>query len=194
MEYFNKINELIKADGYELYESKIISKRSLYAQRSISIVESQTGKFAPFSIIHKKTIENKTLNLTISKKIRTEIASLFNRYNDSLDARDEHGLTYTTTLKEVIIGDIRDFYTPKAFNSDKKNIETDSIDDFIMNNHPYCVFDSIQLFGRYNKESNFTNEVIKEVGLKELIEQATTLYCSTKFVQPLLVLIIVGKI
>jgi hypothetical protein len=105
--------------------------------------------------------------------------------------------------------DIREYYTPKAFDSTQKYSETNDFEQFILNNYSYCVFDAIELFAQYNRDSNFTNEInfllrnngfaynlsggkieisqmniqnkeiIKEVGLKELIEQATILYGSS---------------
>lgn len=210
-EYLGKINNLIKTDGYELYECDKVSGRNVYSWRKLSPEESASGKFIPFSIRHKKELESKNLILpTISKKVREEFLNLFRQYNEIQYRTTETNWNYSITTFEAFIGeDIREYYTPKAFDSTKKYSETNDFEQFILNNYPYCVFDAIELFAQYNRDSNFTDEVnlllknngfayklsggkieisqmniqnkeiIKEVGLKELIEQATVLYGSS---------------
>jgi hypothetical protein len=206
--YFDKINNILKADGYELYESDKISQRSVYSWRKITQEESVSGRFIPFSVRNKKAIENKSLNLpTISKKLRSEITRLFNRYDDDLYETTETGWNYTIKAKEVAFRDIGQHYVPHAFDSSSKYSETDNLDQFIMSNYPYCVFDAIELFPQ-GSDNNFVNEInlllknngiiyklaggkmeltkmnlknteiITEPGLKELVEQSTTLYNS----------------
>lgn len=159
-EYLEVINSYIKIDGYELYESDKISNRSVYSWRSISLVESQTGRFAPFSIRHKKSIENKTLYLpTISKKIRNEIIHLFDRYSDTIWRGVETNFNYSITTQQAIIEDIGDYYKPKSFNGEREYVETSFLNDFVMDNYPYCVFDAIEFFEKYNTDNNYTNDV-----------------------------------
>jgi hypothetical protein len=68
-EYLKKINEFIKADGYELYEREKVSGRFIYSWRKITLEESASGKFIPFSVRNKKELEIKTVKLpTIPKK------------------------------------------------------------------------------------------------------------------------------
>lgn len=208
-EYLEKINALIKIDGYELYESDKISNRAVYSWRSITSEESANGRFLPFSIRNSRAIELKTITLpTISKKIRAEILNLFNRYDEIIYRTTETNWNYPINAKEAIIKDVKGYYVPKAFDSSGSYSETEDIEQFIMNNYPYCVFDAIELFEQFNDKIGFaneinllfqnkgiaykllggkvdvfhvniqTNEVIKEVGLKELIEQATLLYNS----------------
>lgn len=208
LSYLGKINEKLRADGYELYESDKISQRSVYSWRKITQEESVSGRFIPFSVRNKKAIETKSLNLTtISKKLRSEIIKLFNRYDEDLNETTETGLSYTITAKEVAFKSIGGYYVPHAFNNNGKYSETDNFDHFIMNNYPSCVFDAIELFPRLNNDSfadeiNLllknngimyklaggkmelakmslkSTEVIAEPGLKELVEQSTTLYNS----------------
>ena len=204
--YLRKINATLRADGYELYESDKISQRSVYSWRKISQAESVSGRFIPFSIRNKKAIDSKSINLpTISKKIRSEIIQLFNRFDEDLYETGETGLNYTIKAKEVAFRNIGEHYLPHAFDNSRKYTVTDNLDYFIMNNYPYCVFDAIELFPRQSNDS-FTDEinlllknngiiyklaggkmeltemslksreVITEPGLKELVGQATTLY------------------
>lgn len=205
-DYLKKINNALRVDGYELYESDKISQRTVYAWRKISQEESVSGRFIPFSVRNQKAIETKSIHLpTISKKIRSEIIKLFNRNDNELYETTETGLNYTIRAKEIAFRDIGQHYVPHAFNDKGEYFETKDFDYFIMNNYPFCVFDAIELFPRFNN-SNFVDEinlllknngiiyklaggkmelakmslrnkeVITEPGLKELVEQATTLY------------------
>jgi hypothetical protein len=203
-QYLNKINGLIKADGYELYETGKISGRTVYSWRKITPEESASRRFIPFSIRNKKAIVPK-----IPKKVREEILDIFRRYDEIQYRTDETNWNYSISTIDALIGeDIREYYIPKAFDSQKKYSETGDLEQFIMNNYPHCVFDAIELFEQYNRDNNFADEVniilqnrgfaykllggkieiaqanlhikevIRETGLKELIEQATSLYNS----------------
>ncbi|MDR0429361.1 MAG: hypothetical protein LBH58_02640 [Tannerellaceae bacterium] len=205
-EYLSKINGILKADGYELYESDKISQRSVYSWRKITQEESVSGRFIPFSVRNKKVIESKSLILpTISKKLRSEIIKLFNRYDEDLYETTETGLNYYIKAKEVAFRNIGQHYIPHAFDNSGKYSKTEDFDHFIMSNYPFCVFDAIELFPQFDND-NFIDEinlllknngivyklaggkmevakmslknkeVITEPGLKELVEQATTLY------------------
>lgn len=205
-EYLSKINGILRADGYELYESDKISQRSVYSWRKITQEESVSGRFIPFSIRNKKGIEAKSLNIpTISKKVRVEVTKLFNRYDDDLHETTETGWNYTIKSKDATFRDIGLHYVPHAFDSSGNYSITEDFDQFIISNYPSCVFDAIELFARYSnstfvdevnlllknngivyklaggkmevaKMSLKSKEVISEPGLKELVEQATTLY------------------
>lgn len=206
--YLGKINAILRADGYELYESDKISQRSVYSWRRISQEESVSGRFIPFSVRNKKNIDSKSINLpTISKKIRSEIIQLFNRFDEDLYETTETGWNYTIKAKDLAFRNIGEHYLPHAFDNSGKYSETKNFDHFIMNNYPYCVFDAIELFPRCSSDSFVdeanlllknngiiyklaggkmqltqmslkSTEVIAEPGLKELVEQSTTLYNS----------------
>jgi hypothetical protein len=202
--FFERINNLIKEDGYELYEESKISGRAVYAYRQLSPEEIASGRFVPFSVRHKKTIDN---SLSISKKIRREIYELFTRHNETQYRTTETNYNYEISSKEATIENIKEHYTPKAFDTQNDYKETNDLEQFIMNNWPICVFDAIELFTRYNNDTfsdevnlifqnnGFpfrlsggkiertkpvisTKEIIKEPGLKELIEQSSLLYRS----------------
>lgn len=206
-EYIERINHLLYADGYELFESEKISGRSVYSWRKLTDEESASGRFLPFSLRYKKNIDSRAINLpTISKKIRAELTRLFSQHDGTLYRSTETGYNYTISSKEAVIEDLKDYYSPKAFDVSGKYSETNDLDQFIMNNHPYCVFDAIEIFSRFDNHSNFvdevnlilqkgnfmyrllggkidvaqnkiqTTEIIKEVGLKELVDQATNLF------------------
>lgn len=159
-DYLEKINNLLRADGYELYENEKISNRYVYSWRQISLEESQSGRFIPFSIRNKKAIEEKKLKIPlVSKRIRNEFIILFNQYEETQHRTTETNWNYSIRSKEAVIEELRNYYIPKAFNSEKKYSETKSLNLFVMNNHPYCVFDAIELFEKYNKGNSFADEV-----------------------------------
>ena len=208
-EYLAKINNLIKEDGYELYESDKISGRWVYSWRTITPEESVIKRFLPFSVRNKKNIEAKKIIIpTISKKIRAELFTLFTRYDQQFTRTTEDNWSYSINTIDLIIEDIKEDYKPMAFDSSSIYCETSDLELFIMNNYPYCVFDAIELFEKYNNQNNFvdevnailnkndlaykllggkmeisqinvqTKEVINEIGLKDLVEQAMSLYNS----------------
>jgi hypothetical protein len=160
-EYLDKINNLIRIDGYELYESEKISDRAVYSWRKLTIEEIAHKGFLPFSLRHKSSIESKSLKLpTISKRLRTEIINLFNQYNETQYRTDETNWNYSITSKEAVIEDLRAYYTPKAFDEITKNYsETTDLDSFVMSNFPHCVFDAIELFVCLNNHNNFVDEI-----------------------------------
>jgi hypothetical protein len=209
LSYLEKINKKLRADGYELYECDKISQRSVYSWRKITQEELASGRFVPFSIRNKKNIQSKSFNLpTISKKLRSEITDLFNRYDEELYETTETGLNYTIKAKDLAFRNIGEYYIPHAFDLSGKYSETNNFDHFIMSNYPFCVFDAIELFPRCINNNNFVDEInlllknnaiiyklaggkmevanmslkskefISEPGLKELVEQSTTLYNS----------------
>jgi hypothetical protein len=199
-----RINYYLKQDGYELYEESKISGRSVYSYRQLTPEEIIRNDFVPYSVRNKKSTDKPP---TISMTIRKEIYNLFIRHNEIQYRKTETNYEYDIKSIEALIVDIREHYTPKAFVDHNTYSETNNLEIFIMHNLPYCVFDAIELFAQYNyetfpdevnlifKTNNFpfkisdgkiekikpvicTKEIIREAGLKELIEHASSLYHS----------------
>lgn len=210
--FLAKINEFMRNDGYELYDNgERISRRSIYKWRKLTSEEiASAGRFLPFSLRHKKSIDDKVITIpTISKKVRKDILELFDRYNDSIYRTTDTSWNYSVCRKEAIFADLKEYYSPKAFDENNNYVVTDDLGHFVMNNRQYCVFDAIEIFARcdcpdsFSSEVNLllqnadlaykilggkieatqvrleTKEIIREIGLKELVEQATTLYNSS---------------
>jgi len=202
--FLERINNLLKQDGYELYEKSKISGRAVYFYRLLSSEEIARKKFIPFSIRNKNIVDN---SLSISKNIRNEIYNLFTKHNETQYRTTETNWNYQISSIEALIEDIKEYYTPKAFIAHKTYSETNDLQTFIMNNYPRFVFDAIELFDKYNNntfsdEVNLifqnhgfpfrlsggkiertkliidTKEIIREPGLRELIDQACSLYRS----------------
>ena len=202
--FLERINISLKQDGYELYEESKISGRSVYSYRQLSSVEIASNKFIPFSIRYKNVSDN---SLSISKNMRKEIYNLFIQHNEIQHRTDETNWHYEISSINALIEDIKEYYLPKAFIVHRTYSETNDLEIFVMNNYPCFVFDAIELFAQYNYDTfpveinlifqNYsfpyklsggkieriktfinTKEIIREPGLKEIIEQASSLYRS----------------
>jgi hypothetical protein len=202
--FLERINSLLKQDSYELYEESKISGRTVYSYRQLSPEEIASDKFIPYSIRYKNIADN---SLSISKNIRKEIYNLFTRHNETQYRTTETNWNYQINSIEALIEDIKEHYTPKAFIAHRTYSETNDLQTFIMNNYPRFVFDAIELFAKYDydtfpnevnlifKNHDFpyklssgkiertnpiigTREIIREPGLRELIDQASLLYRS----------------
>src|SRR5690606_1778219 len=57
------------------------------------------------------------------------------------------------------MSDIRQFYEPKCYNEQRQYVKTDRLKDFVFSSSPYCVIDAIELFEKYNKNTDFETEV-----------------------------------
>lgn len=158
--YLTRINQLLKADCYELYESEKISNRYTYSWRHISEEESISSVFIPFSIRNKKFIENKTLIVPgISKKVRGDLINIFNKYDIIEYRTSDTNYNYHINSKGAVLEDISLFYMPKAFDAKRKYSETNDFDLFINNNFPYCVIDAIELFAKLSIDSGFSDDI-----------------------------------
>ena len=204
-DFLDKISELLSADGYEMYKSDEISKRAVYSWRLLSKIEISKGKFVPFSQRHAGAIRDKSIKFSLAKPIRRKLLALITKYNEDTYKTTDTGLNYDVETKKEILADLREFYTPRAYDANGKFIESDNVDDFILGTTPYCVFDAIEVFSKYNPDNGFQNSVneilssdslfklvdgkmiligrcvkikekVKEVGLKELLEQAQQFY------------------
>jgi hypothetical protein len=153
--FLDRINILIRQDGYELYEESKISGRSVYAYRQLSPEEIISKKFIPFSIRYKNVADN---SLSIKKNTRKEIYSLFERHNEIQSRRTETNFKYKLRSIEAVIEDIKEHYAPKAFMVDGTYRKTDDLRNFMLDNYPYKVFDAIELFAQYNYDI-FPDEV-----------------------------------
>lgn len=95
---------------------------------------------------NEKDIKEKKIVLSISKKARKQIYEFLERCNMEYQATDYTGWNYCTNIAADVFSNIRQFYVPKSFNSQKEYVETDSLADFIMATSPFCVLDAIELF------------------------------------------------
>jgi hypothetical protein len=161
--FFDKINELIKKDDYQLYVSDTISSREVYSWKRYS---PEDDIFTPFSERNKALIENRTIQLKIPRQARYQICQAINSYNDSVSEVDSTGWRTDTDIKEISLRELQNFYVPRAYNKDGKYTEVDNIEDFIQNTSPYGVLDAIESFcaNTHSPDCKFTkiiNQIFK---------------------------------
>lgn len=154
-EYLNKIQLLLRADGYELYISDYISGRALYSWRTLTDAEKSSPKFLPFS---QRYNGYKIPIPKISIIKRKGLIDLMHRREENEYLTSETGLNYNCLTCEAVINDIKDFYVPKAYNTENKYCTEEDFDKFIMGTSPKNVFDTIELYAQY-KDTFFANEV-----------------------------------
>lgn len=141
--FLDKINDLIKKDGYQLFVSNTISSRNVYSWKRYS---PEDDIFIPFSERNKGLINNKTVQLKIPRQVRYQICQAINSHNDRVSEFDDTGWRTDTDIKEVSFHELQKFYIPKAYDSNKKYTEVNNIEEFIQNTSPYNVLDAIESF------------------------------------------------
>jgi len=165
-ECLERIQSLLKPDGYELYVSDVISGRSLYRWRTLTDAEKASPIFLPFSQRYK----GYKLQLPrISQKKRKELADLMHRMEDNLYLTGETGLNYYKLTTDAIIDDIKNkFYTPMAYDKDGQYSDEDNFDKLMVSTSPRTVFDIIELFAQFssNDFANGANSILTDLNYK----------------------------
>lgn len=156
-EILNSINELLRYDGYELYPESKISGRDVYGWRVYD--PEKQAVFSPFSQRNEKAIRERQLTLHLSKKIRGQVYQLLQAYSSIYQESDDTGWHYNITTEECVFRDISQFYKPKCFDALGNYVVTSDMEQFIMNNSPFCVFDAIELYEKYNRDNDFAIQV-----------------------------------
>jgi len=156
-EFLDKVNELLKSDGYELYPAEKISNRDVYGWRLFNLEENKV--FIPYSQRNEKAIKDKKLKLSIKRAARNQIYQLFEKYNDTYRVTDKTGWNYDVTTSEEVFNDIRRFYTPKCYNKERQYVETSNLQDFVGRSAPYNVVDMIEFFEKHNRDNDFEAQV-----------------------------------
>lgn len=163
--YFSQIQGFLREDGYELYPSHYISGKPIYSWRLLTEKEIKSLKFLPFSVRFEDDLNTKKITLPkIAKVDRKKVFDLMSRYEETCYLTTETGWNYTKPTKEAVWDNLKEYYCPKAFNSNKKYENTDSFEDFIMANFPQCVFDVIELYYRFTEGQAFEGEINKVIG------------------------------
>jgi len=156
-EFLHEINILLRNDGYELYVTDRVSNRDVYGWRIFQPEESSI--FIPYSQRNAKDIKEKKIDLSLKRSARNQIYQLLEKYNEIYRKNNDTGWQYDTSTSEEVFNDIRQFYPPKCYNDKKLYIETDILQDFIYSSSPYCVFDAIELFEKYNRSTDFEEQI-----------------------------------
>lgn len=164
--FLEAVNGLLQPDGYELYPESKISGRDVFGWKRFDPTEKVL--FIPFSLRYKKMIKTHFLSQSISNKARTQIASLLERYNSTYRETNETGWQYDITTNECVFRDLLQFYQPKAYNSSGRYVETNDMKHFILKTSPFCVFDFIEIYEKYNRDNDFSDKVNALLKLHEI--------------------------
>lgn len=156
-EFLEAVNGLLRADGYELYSESKISGRDVFGWRKYDPEESSL--FVPFSQRNEKDIKGKKLKPSLNMKTRSQIYKLIEKYSTVYRETDETGWQYDITTSECVFRDMSQFYRPKCFDAKNNYIETTSMEEFILHNYPFYVFDAIELYEKYNTDSDYAAQM-----------------------------------
>lgn len=152
-EFLEAVNGLLRADGYELYPESKISGRDVFGWRKYD--PEANALFIPFSQRYEKEIKSKQLKLSLNMKTRNQIFKLLEKYSSVYRETTETGWQYDITTSECVFQDISQFYMPRCFNENGNYVDTSDMEQFILHNSPFCVFDAIELYEKYNKDTDF---------------------------------------
>ena len=156
-EFLDAVNGLLRNDGYELYPESKISGRDVYGWHMYD--QEANSLFVPFSQRNEKEIKTKELKLSLNMKTRNQIYKLIEKYSTVYRETDETGWQYDITTSECVFRDIAQFYKPKCFDADGNYVETSDMVQFILRNSPFYVFDAVELYEKYNAESEYTAQM-----------------------------------
>ena len=154
-EYLDKIQDLIRKDGYELYISKYISGREIYEWRELTVTEVKAKTFIPFSQRYKD------INITvpsIPKAKRHLLDELMIQKENVESLYTQTGFNYHLRTREAVFEDIKKFYIPKAYDDNGIYTDVEDLGRLVLKSSPKTVFDIIELYARYNS-IDFENEV-----------------------------------
>lgn len=165
-ECLDRVNELLRNDGYELYVSQKISNRDVYGWRVYR--KEEKVMFIPFSMRNEKEIKAKKIVLSIKRSLRDQIYQVINRNNFDYLKTDETGWKTNTSILEAVWEEIHQYYTPKHYNSNGKYIEAETLYDFIMYTTPYCVLDVVELFDKSGMNDEFEIQINSFLQLNDM--------------------------
>lgn len=97
--------------------------------------------------------------MSLSMKVRNQICVLFEQHSATFHETDETGWHSTFSTGEYVFRDISQFYKPKCYDANGNYVETNNMTQFISKSSPFCVFDAIEFFAKYNTGNDFEPKV-----------------------------------
>lgn len=88
--------------------------------------------------------KRKKLKLALPMKARNQIFKLFQKYSEVYHETDETGWYSTFSTEEYVFRDISRFYKPMCYDANGNYAETSNMEQFILHNSPFCVFDAVE--------------------------------------------------
>jgi hypothetical protein len=156
-EFLDEVNGLLRNDGYELYPESKISGRDVYGWRKYD--PEQAAMFIPFSQRYAAEIKDRKLSLSLSMKIRSQLYKVLEKYTTTYRETSETGWQSDILTSEYVFRDISQFYQPKCYNENGDYVATGDMQQFIMKNSPFCVFDAIEFYEKYNSNGEFAMQI-----------------------------------
>ena len=154
--YFEKINSLLREDGYELVASSKISGRDVFSWRTYI---KKPSMYIPFSERNKSLITGKKNSIKLPNAARHQLFKVMNEYNETFMFTSETNFNYYKSINDLVLEDITKFYIPKHYVGSEL-VEINEFSDFKEGTRPFTVFDVIESFNRHTtKSSQFRNEI-----------------------------------
>lgn len=151
--FLDRINDLLREDGYELYSTNKISGRDVYGWRNYS--PEDNALFIPFSQRYIKNIKAKEITLSIKVNVRNQIYKLVEKYSEVFRETDNTGWQYDISTEQCVFRDMSQFYEPKCYDDNGKYVKTTDMESFILKSSPFSVFDFLEFYSHYNQYNDF---------------------------------------
>lgn len=154
--YFEKINNLLHEDGYDLVATTKISGRDVFSWR---LYKKNKDMYIPFSERNKSLITSKKISIKLPNAVRHQLFKVMDEYNEIFMFTSETNFNYYKSINELVLEDIIKFYIPKHYVGSEL-VEIKEFGDFKEGTSPFIVFDVIESFNRHTtKSSQFGNEI-----------------------------------
>ncbi|HGD4806291.1 TPA: hypothetical protein ACIPHH_000046 [Streptococcus agalactiae] len=154
--YLERINALLKEDGYEIVATSKLSGRDVFSWRTYI---KKPSMYIPFSERNKSLITGKKNSIKLPNAARHQLFKVMNEYNETFMFTSETNFNYYKSINDLVLGDITKFYIPKHYVGSEL-VEINEFSDFKEGTRPFTVFDVIESFNRHTtKSSQFRNEI-----------------------------------
>ncbi|TDL95534.1 hypothetical protein [Macrococcus carouselicus] len=157
--FFDRINELLKYDEFELYSYQKISGREVFTWR---VYSEKHLYLIPYSIRQEQRIKSKDIKLKLSKELRYQILKLLEEYDELRYFTDETNWNYTKQLSELAMEELEKFYIPKNYENNHY-VPAKDFDCFIYNTSPFSVLDVIEAFAYLLEENSHFKERVNDL-------------------------------
>ena len=154
--YLERINALLKEDGYEIAATSKLSGRDVFSWRTYI---KKPSMYIPFSERNKALITGKKNSIKLPNAVRYQLFKVMNEYNETFMFTSETNFNYYKSINDLVLEDITKFYIPKHYVGSEL-VEINEFSDFKEGTSPFTVFDVIESFNRHTtKSSQFRDEI-----------------------------------
>ena len=158
--YLQRIQELLHADGYELYVSEFISGRAVYNWRQLTDAEKNSDTFLPFSIRYYKC---KFQLPKICKSKRKALIELMAQFETREYHCTDTGFNVLKSTRDAIVDDLNSYYNNTV---QERLLFNRNFDKLVLELPTKCLFDIIELYSKYTRNTfaNRVNELLWDIG------------------------------